>query len=356
MERVPGTCSSQGPRSIAGVQARNAVVVLLDSLNRHMLGSYGGTEFDTPNLDRFARRTPCASRSTTAGRCRACPPGTTCSCGSLDFLWRPWGSIELWEEPITVLLRRAGVVTKLVTDHPHLFETGGENYHVDFTAWDYQRGHESDQWRTRPDPSWIGAPQLRPRSHARTTTPVAGSAARSDFPGPRVMPRGVTLARAGGAGRRALPAVRRRVRPARAVRHARAVRVDVRRRLGGSPSPHLAAVRGRRGRAGRALRARRPPAPRAVRRQAHDDRRVVRPAARRARTHGPPRRHVGDRVHRPRPLPRREGHLGQARLPDLRAARAHAAARRVARALPRESGTRSRPTSTSTRRSATCSA
>ena len=30
------------------------VVVLLDSLNRHMLGAYGGDEFDTPNLDRFS--------------------------------------------------------------------------------------------------------------------------------------------------------------------------------------------------------------------------------------------------------------------------------------------------------------
>jgi len=27
---------------------RNAVVVLLDSLNRHMLGAYGGMEFETP--------------------------------------------------------------------------------------------------------------------------------------------------------------------------------------------------------------------------------------------------------------------------------------------------------------------
>ncbi len=37
----------------AGVQ--RVVVVLLDSLNRHLVGAYGGTEFDTPNLDRFAR-------------------------------------------------------------------------------------------------------------------------------------------------------------------------------------------------------------------------------------------------------------------------------------------------------------
>jgi hypothetical protein len=32
---------------------RNVVVILLDSLNRHMLGSYGGREFQTPNLARM---------------------------------------------------------------------------------------------------------------------------------------------------------------------------------------------------------------------------------------------------------------------------------------------------------------
>ena len=48
----------------------------------------------------------------------------------------------------------------LLTDHPHLFEVGGENYHTDFDAWDYERGHESDPWRTRPDPTWIGTPAL----------------------------------------------------------------------------------------------------------------------------------------------------------------------------------------------------
>ena len=37
-------------------KAKNAIVVLLDSLNRHMIGDYGGTEFETPNIDRFAQR------------------------------------------------------------------------------------------------------------------------------------------------------------------------------------------------------------------------------------------------------------------------------------------------------------
>ena len=51
----------------------------------------------------------------------------------------------------------------LVSDHPHLFETGGENYHTDFSAWDYVRGHEGDPWRTWNDPTWVGAPALPAR-------------------------------------------------------------------------------------------------------------------------------------------------------------------------------------------------
>jgi arylsulfatase A-like enzyme len=167
------------------VQARNAVVVLLDSLNRHMLGAYGGTEFATPNLDRFARESVRFTQHY-SGSLPCMPARHDLLVGTLDFLWRPWGSIEIWEQPITALLRREGVVTKLVTDHPHLFETGGENYHVDFTAWDYQRGHESDTWRTRPDPSWIGAP-LFGRGHSPYDNSRGWFRGEDDFPGPRVM-------------------------------------------------------------------------------------------------------------------------------------------------------------------------
>ncbi len=39
----------------ASANAKNAIVILLDSLNRHMIGDYGGTEFETPNIDRFAK-------------------------------------------------------------------------------------------------------------------------------------------------------------------------------------------------------------------------------------------------------------------------------------------------------------
>jgi arylsulfatase A-like enzyme len=175
---------------------RNLVVVLLDSLNRHMLGSYGGGEFDTPNLDRFARRALRFERHVT-GSLPCMPARHDILCGALDFLWKPWGSIELWEDPITFHLRRAGVTSLLVSDHPHLFETGGENYHSDFSAWDYVRGHESDPWKTHPDPSWIGAPSLpartaganlgRPELRRRYDDSRTWFREEADYPGPRTM-------------------------------------------------------------------------------------------------------------------------------------------------------------------------
>ncbi len=164
---------------------RNAVVLLLDSLNRHLIGPYGSSEFDTPNLDRLARRSVRFDRHY-SGSLPCMPARHDILCGALDFLWKPWGSVEIWEEPLTVSLRDAGVMTKLVTDHPHLFETGGENYHVDFGAWDYQRGHESDRWRTRPDPSWMGAPSFG-RGHMPYDDSRGWFRDESDFPGPRTM-------------------------------------------------------------------------------------------------------------------------------------------------------------------------
>jgi len=133
--------------------------------------------------------------------------------GALDFLWKPWGSIELWEESITASLRRANIATMLVSDHPHLFESGGENYHTDFGAWEYLRGHEGDPWKTYADPSAVGAPTLAPNGRPLITNAADGGwfirdqfgiadrsfghrayddsrtwfRAEDDFPGPRTM-------------------------------------------------------------------------------------------------------------------------------------------------------------------------
>ncbi|MGN6514212.1 MAG: sulfatase [Rhizomicrobium sp.] len=166
--------------------AKNAIIILLDSLNREMIGAYGGREFATPNLDRLAARSLRFARHYAASL-PCIPARHDILCGAWDFLWRPWGSVELWEDAITAHLHRAGVVSQLISDHPHLFETGGENYHVDFTAWDYQRGHEGDPWKTRADPSWAGAPMFgmaRDMPYDRSRGWFRGEA---DFPGPRTM-------------------------------------------------------------------------------------------------------------------------------------------------------------------------
>ena len=128
--------------------------------------------------------------------------------GALDFLWRPWGSIEVWEDAITHLLRRdAGVTTMLVTDHPHLFEAGGENYHTDF-----RRGTTCAATRTTrggPAPTRRGSARRRCR---RAAAPSGAATTLSRT----LVPRRGRLPRAADDGRgRALarPGARRRARP-----------------------------------------------------------------------------------------------------------------------------------------------
>lgn len=179
----------------------NVCVILLDSLNRHMLGCYGGSEFETPNLDRFAETHATRFTNHVTGSLPCMPARHDILCGALDFLWKPWGSIELWEQPITRALHRQGVVSYLATDHPHLFETGGENYHTDFSGWDYLRGHEGDPWRTYEDPSWMGSPAMPARTGGWFWEKLFGSdviargydrsrtffRTEDDYPGPRTM-------------------------------------------------------------------------------------------------------------------------------------------------------------------------
>jgi arylsulfatase A-like enzyme len=172
---------------------RHVVVVILDSLKRDALSAYhyeGPWSIDTPNLDRLAKNSMIFDRHHT-GSLPCMPARHDLLVGSWDFLWRPWGSIEVWEDAITFDLRSAGVTTMLISDHPHLFEVGGENYHVDFSAWEYLRGHESDPWRTRPDPSWVGSPALpvepHPRGHFAYEDSRTWFRSEEDFPGVKTM-------------------------------------------------------------------------------------------------------------------------------------------------------------------------
>lgn len=129
---------------------KNVIFILLDSLNRHFLPAYGNTWVQTPNLDRLARRSVVFNRHY-IGSMPCMPARHDLWTGRLEFLWRPWGPVEPGETTVPQRLQ-GKVVTQLVTDHYHFFETGGETYHVDFDGWEFIRGHENDPWITRPNP------------------------------------------------------------------------------------------------------------------------------------------------------------------------------------------------------------
>ena len=166
-------------------RAKNAVVILLDSLNRHMLGAYGGTAFKTPNLDRLAARSV-RFRKHFTGSLPCMPARHDILCGALDFLWKPWGSVELWEDAITRQLHRRW------RDHPadqrpspsvrdRRRELPRRLHRLGLSA--RTRGRA---WKTRPDPSWIGSPKFFDRfmPYDNSRGWFRGEA---DFPGPRTM-------------------------------------------------------------------------------------------------------------------------------------------------------------------------
>lgn len=132
-------------------EVKNVILILLDSLNRHFLPIYGNTWVKAPNIDRLAERSVIFDQHY---MCSApCMPARhDIFTGWAEFLWRPWGPLEPWDNSMIKLLKQKGVTTQLITDHYHYFERGGENYHIDFDGWEFIRGHENDPWITEPTP------------------------------------------------------------------------------------------------------------------------------------------------------------------------------------------------------------
>ncbi len=140
----------------------NVVCILLDSLNRHFLPAYGNDWVKTPNLDRLARRA-CTFDRNWVGSLPCMPARRDLWTGRTEFLYRPWGSLEPFDQPLPRVLRQGQVLTELITDHYHLFERGGENYHIDFEGWEFIRGHENDPWETAQAAIPPHVDQLSPR-------------------------------------------------------------------------------------------------------------------------------------------------------------------------------------------------
>jgi arylsulfatase A-like enzyme len=120
-----------------------AIVVLLDSLNRHYLPVYGNRWVRTPHIDRFAERSVVFDNHW-VGSAPCIPARRDMLTGRLGFLERGWGGLEPYDVPFPRLLREAGIFCHMETDHYHYFHVGGENYHTPFSTWALHRGQESD--------------------------------------------------------------------------------------------------------------------------------------------------------------------------------------------------------------------
>ena len=123
-----------------------AVIVMFDSLNRHMLEPYGCSATHTPNFSRLAERS--AQFDTCyAGSLPCMPARRELHTGRYNFLHASWGPVEPFDDSMPQILDRCGVHTHLCSDHTHYWEDGGATYHTRYSTWEGFRGQEGDRWK-----------------------------------------------------------------------------------------------------------------------------------------------------------------------------------------------------------------
>src|SRR5216117_1938631 len=123
-----------------------AVMVMFDSLNRHMLPTYGCDWTHAPNFGRLAERTVCFDKSYVCSM-PCMPARPDLHTGRPNFLHRAWGPLEPFDDSMPEMLRNSGVYSHLASDHYHYWEDGGATYHNRYSSWEFFRGQEGDPWK-----------------------------------------------------------------------------------------------------------------------------------------------------------------------------------------------------------------
>jgi arylsulfatase A-like enzyme len=121
------------------------IMVMFDSLNRHMLPPYGCDWTHAPNFKRLAERTVTFENSYVCSM-PCMPARRDLHTGRPNFLHRGWGPLEPFDDSSVALLKKAGIYTHLASDHYHYWEDGGATYHNRYSSWEFFRGQEGDLW------------------------------------------------------------------------------------------------------------------------------------------------------------------------------------------------------------------
>jgi len=124
------------------------VMVMFDSLNRHMLPCYNpDTWVKAPNFRRLAERTVTFDKSYVCSM-PCMPARRDLHTGRPNFFHNRWCPLEPWDDSLPVMLKQQkGVASHMVTDHYHYFEDGGAHYCTRYGTWEFFRGQEGDPWK-----------------------------------------------------------------------------------------------------------------------------------------------------------------------------------------------------------------
>lgn len=121
------------------------IMLMFDSLNRHMLPPYSSDPTIAPNFKRLAERSLTFDRSYVCSM-PCMPARRDLHTGRPNFLHRGWSPLEPFDDSLPELLRQKNVSSHLITDHYHYTEDGGATYHGRYDTWQMHRGQEGDPW------------------------------------------------------------------------------------------------------------------------------------------------------------------------------------------------------------------
>jgi arylsulfatase A-like enzyme len=135
----------------------NVIVVILDSLRKDHVGCYGETGIQTPNLDKFARKsvrftkafpeslpTLPVRRALYTGL-RTFPNRRYVPRKGDNVLIPGWEPLPENQRTISEIVNREGYLTALYSSVLHMFKPA-MNYHRGFDCWTWIRGQEADRY------------------------------------------------------------------------------------------------------------------------------------------------------------------------------------------------------------------
>lgn len=137
----------------------NIVLVLVDSLTRNCLQAYNpDSPCQTPNIDRLAAKGHVFDNHF-VGSLPCMPARRELIAGRKEFMWRPWGSLEVFDPRLPMEVKKGGYHTHIVTDHYHYWEEEANGYIQGYDTTEMIRGYEVDHWQAQDPaedkPAWV---------------------------------------------------------------------------------------------------------------------------------------------------------------------------------------------------------